>query len=81
MSRALRVIVDNKPVLINLANIAKVTLDQNIIKLQYNHTPNGFFGALIVGSGYISSNNQAEILEAQNNKEAKEIFDKIEKLM
>jgi hypothetical protein len=81
MSRALRVIIDNQPVLINIANIAKVTLDGSIIKLRYIQSPDGFFGTLIVGSGYVSSNRQVEILEAATKEEAKEIFDKIEKLM
>jgi hypothetical protein len=81
MSRALRVIIDNQPVLINIANIAKVTLDGSIIKFRYIQSPDGFFGALIVGSGYVSSNRQVEILEAATKEEAKEIFDKIEKLM
>jgi len=81
MSRALRVIINKKPTLINLANITKVTLDGCEIRLRYIQSPNGFFGVLIAGSGYVSSNRQVEVITTNTENEAKVLFDKIEKLM
>ncbi len=82
MSKVFRTLINNKPTLINLANVNKVVLDEKTIMISLNGSHTGILGFLIAGSGYIEGIGKKDIELYYNTKEeAKKALEEIAKLM
>jgi hypothetical protein len=82
MSKVFRTIINNKPTLINLANVNKVVLNEQTILISLNGAHSGILGFLIAGSGFIEGMGKKDIELYYNTKEeAEKVLNEISQLM
>jgi hypothetical protein len=82
MSKVFRTIINNKPTLINLANVNKVVLNEQTILISLNGAHSGILGFLIAGSGFIEGMGKNDIELYYNTKEeAEKVLNEISQLM
>jgi hypothetical protein len=79
-SKVLHITIDSIPHIINLNHVFKVALKENYIHFYYT-VGTGNLGAFFAGSGFIQSGVQIDKIHTNSKETAKEMFEKIAKLM